>query len=434
MSEPTPSPFDDLLTRHRMLPGRQVAWALCGLLGLFLIWAAFAQLDEVAVADGEVIPQGQVKVIQHLEGGIVVALMVKPGSVVKTGDPLLQLDLATTAINRNELQIRIEASRLSMARLVAEAEGTELQFPADLEKRYPDLARAERDTHRARVAELNSNLAVIEQQRTQKTEEVRELEAKERSLQANLKLALEKFAMSKALLKDGLTPKMDHLQMESEVESLRGQMDVLSHTLPRSRAALQEYAHRAEEARLTFQRDASEQLANAKQNLARNLEFLNKADDQQMRTEIRSPIDGIVKNMRYVTIGGVVQAGAPIMEIVPTDEKLQIDVRLKPKDRGYVREGQKALVKISTYDYARYGGLEGVVTVVAPDASTDGSGQPYFQVIVETEQTWMGTSPGEFPISPGMQASADIHTGTRSVLDYLIRPVLKLKHEAFRER
>ncbi|WP_337995438.1 HlyD family type I secretion periplasmic adaptor subunit [Oleispirillum naphthae] len=427
--------LDALLARHAALPGRRLAWVVSGLVALFLFWAAFAPLDEVAVAEGEVIPQGQVKVVQHLEGGIVIALMVKPGSVVKAGDPLLQLDLASTAINRDELMVRIDSQRLAIARLAAEAEGKPLVFPPELEKRYPDLARAERDTHRARLAELQSTLSVLQQQHQQKTEEVRELEAKEHSVQTGLRLAQEKLAMSKSLLSEGLTSKMDHLQLQSEVESLRGQMSVLSHTLPRAKAALQESANRAEEARLSFRREASETLGTARMNLARNAEYMNKADDQQVRTEIRSPIAGIVKNMRYVTIGGVVQAGAPIMEIVPTDEKLQIDVRLMPKDRGYVRVGQKALVKISTYDYSRYGGLDGVVTVVAPDASTDAkTGQPYFQVIVETEQTWMGNTPGEFPISPGMQATADIHTGTRSVLDYLIRPVLKLKHEAFRER
>ncbi|MBN2751268.1 MAG: HlyD family type I secretion periplasmic adaptor subunit [Rhodospirillaceae bacterium] len=433
--EPPASPFDALMIKHASITGRHIAWSLCGLISVSLIWSAFAQLDEVAVADGEVIPQGQVKVIQHLEGGIVQELMVKPGSVVKIGDPLVQLDLASTAINRDELKVRIDGQRLSLARLTAEAENKPLVFPDDLEKRYPDLARAERDTHRARLAELQSSLSVLEQQHRQKTEEVQELEAKERSLKTSLRLAQEKFAMSKSLLSEGLTPKMEHLQLESEVESLRGQMSILSHTLPRSRAALQESANRAEEARLSFRREASEMLGTARMNLARNAEFMNKADDQQIRTEIRSPIDGIVKNMRYVTIGGVIQAGAPIMEIVPTDNKLQIDVRLKPKDRGYVRVGQKALVKISTYDYSRYGGLDGVVTDVAPDANTDNkTGQAYFQVIVETKQTWMGENPGEFPISPGMQATADIHTGTRSVLDYLIRPVLKLKHEAFRER
>lgn len=435
MPETASGALESLLSRHAALPGRRLAWGVSGLVGLFLIWAAFAPLDEVAVAEGEVIPQGQVKVIQHLEGGIIVKLMVKPGSVVKAGDPLLQLDLASTAINRDELLVRVDGQRLTIARLTAEAEDKPLVFPPGLEKRYPDLARSERDTHRARLAELQSTLSVLQQQHRQKTEEVRELEAKERSVQTALRLALEKLAMSKSLLSEGLTSKMDHLQLESEVESLRGQMSVLSHTLPRSKAALQESANRAEEARLSFRREASEALGTAQMNLARNLEYMSKADDQQVRTEIRSPIDGIVKNMRYVTIGGVVQAGASIMEIVPTDEKLQIDVRLMPKDRGYVQVGQKALVKISTYDYSRYGGLDGVVTVVAPDASTDPkTGQPYFQVIVETEQTWMGSTPGEFPISPGMQATADIHTGSRSVLDYLIRPVLKLKHEAFRER
>ncbi len=434
MTEHGPLTFNDLKARHSRVPARKIALGIAGLLGAWLAWAAFAQLDEVTVAEGDVIPQGQVKVIQHLEGGIITQMMVQPGTSVQTGTPLLQLDLAATAINRDELRLRNDGQKLTIARLQSEANATPLSLPEDLVKKHPMLASAERQTHQAKIRELESSLSVLKLQYQQKQEEYREQTAKNRSLQTSLKLAETKLQMSRELLRDGLTSKMDHLQQETEVEALRGELAILKHSLPRAKAALEEAQNRIEETRLAFQRQASEALSAAQLSLARTAELLSTADDQQLRTTIRSPIDGIVKNLRFVTIGGVVKPGDPIMEIVPINQKLLIDARLNPADRGYVRPGQPALVKISTYDYARYGGLTGKVISVAPDTSSNGSSPPYFQVMIETDQTWLGDNPGEYPITTGMLATVDIHTGTRSVLDYLIRPVLKLKHEAFRER
>jgi len=161
---------------------------------------------------------------------------------------------------------------------------------------------------------------------------------------------------------------------------------------------------------------------------------LSEATEQKIRADVRSPIDGIVKNLRFNTIGGVVQPGEAIMEIVPIGDNLVIEAKLTPTDRGYVAVGQSTTVKISTYDYARYGGLNGRVTMVAPDTSTDEDGAPYFRVLVETDKTYLGQRAGELPIVPGMEATVDIHTGTRTVLDYLLKPVLKMRDEAFRER
>ena len=175
-------------------------------------------------------------------------------------------------------------------------------------------------------------------------------------------------------------------------------------------------------------------MGEVEQNLARVAELLDEADEQGLRAEIKSPIEGVVKNMRYHTIGGVVSPGEAIMEIVPTGENLVIEARLNPVDRGYVREGQKATVKISSYDFARYGGLEGAVVMVAPDSSTDDRGQPFFRVVAKTEKTYLGDASGELPIMPGMEASVEIHTGQRTVMEFLVKPVLKLRHEAFRER
>lgn len=432
---PAPAPnLDALVQRHKAPPLRFVTWLIMGLIAAFLAWASVAQLDEVSVAMGEVAPQGRVKVVQHLEGGLIVDIFVVEGDEVRQGDPLMLLDLATAGVNRDEIQIRIDSLRLTRARLVAEAEGTPLVFPEAETERQPDLVRAERETHEARRNELQSSVSVLQQQVNQRGSEVRELEARSRAAAANLRLAREKLAMSASLLKEGLTARMDHLQLQAEVEDLQGTLNTLAESVPRARSALAESEARLNEIGLRFRREALEQIGETEMNLARNEDLLGRATDQQLRTEIRSPIDGIVKNMRHNTIGGVVRAGEPILDLVPSRDDLVVEARLNPVDRGYVREGQEATLKISTYDYARYGSLKGIVTLVAPDSTIPENDQPYFRVLVRPEKYYLGEQPGEYQITPGMEATVDIHTGTRSVLDYLIRPVLKLKHEAFRER
>ena len=186
-------------------------------------------------------------------------------------------------------------------------------------------------------------------------------------------------------------------------------------------------------ARIRFRREAREETGRVEQGIARLQELLAEATEQGVRAEIKSPIEGVVKNMRYNTIGGGVSPGEAIMEIVPTGDKLVVEAKLNPTDRGYVEEGQRAVVKVTTYDFVRYGGLDGAVLHVAPDSTTDQDGAPYFRVIVETDKTYLGEE-GQLPITPGMQATVDIHTGEKSVMDYLIKPALKLRHEAFRER
>ena len=177
-----------------------------------------------------------------------------------------------------------------------------------------------------------------------------------------------------------------------------------------------------------------DELGTVEVDLRRADELMTEATEQKGRAIIRSPIDGTVKNLRYNTIGGVVRPGEPIMEIVPQRDRLVIEARLDPVDRGYVRPGLTAIVKLSTYDYVRYGGLEGRVVRIAPDTDNSANGRTYFRVVVETDRTWLGAEKGAFPISPGMEATVDIKTGRRTVIDYLLRPILKLRSEAFRER
>lgn len=404
------------------------------LVAVFLLWAAFARLDEVAVAPGEVVPQGQIKTIQHLEGGLIEQIYVQEGDTVREDAPLVQLDLSAAVSNLEELQVRLDSLTLTRARLEAEATGSQPEFPAGIAERRPQLAASQQAAFEARRQELESSLAVLRGQVAQREQDIRETQARLDAAEESLGLAEERLAMSSDLLKDSLQAPLDHLEIERDVSSLKGEVASLKEVLPRAQAALAEARERVSELEFKFRREARELLGETETDIARVEELLIKAADQQTRTTIRSPTNGVVKNMRYNTLGGVVRPGEPIMDIVPTEDTLVIEARLKPIDRGFVNAGQKAVVKIDTYDFARYGGLEGEVQSVAPDSTVPEDAAPYFKVVVKTDRIWLGDRAENRLITPGMGATVDIHTGTRTVLDYFLRPVLKLKSEAFRER
>ncbi len=428
------SPLDGLLASHPLPTWRILAWPVIVLLMVGLTWAYFAELEEFAVVEGEVVPQGKVKTVQHLEGGIVEEIFVRDGDTVSEGDPLINLDLGSGGTNIEELQVRVDNALLVNARLNAEATGDILEFPADVAERRPSMVVTQRQTYEARISELESSLGILRDQVRQKELEVDELMAQQNAIATNSRLAQERLQLSASLLQEGLTARMEHLELEAEVQSLEGELNSINQSIPRAQSGVEEAQGRIEEAEARFRREAKEELSENEQSMDRVQELLDQANQQGVRAEIKSPADGIVQNMINNTIGGVVRPGEIILEIVPTGDALVIEARLNPTDRGYVELGQAALVKISTYDFARYGGLDGKVISVAPDSSTDEDGEPYFTVIVETDRSYIGSSEGELPITPGMQATVDIKTGTRSVVEYLIKPVLKLQHEAFRER
>ncbi len=434
MSTPGENTLESLQAESGRSGWRVFGWLVMALLVAGIVWAQLTQIDEVAVAPGEVVPRGQVKVIQHLEGGLIQNIFVAEGSQVKAGEPLLQLDLALTAVNPAELQVRLDGLLLTRVRLRAESENKKLVFPKDLRGRLPELEAAERETYAANVKTLNAAKAVLRKQLRQRELDIDELKATRAAVTNDLKLARRNLTMSEELLKDELTSKMEHLERVREVESLQGRLNSIDPTIPRATAALAETRERLREEDLKFRRAARDELGKTELSIARTRELLSEADKQVRRTEIRSPIDGTVKNLRYHTIGGVVRPSEPIMEIVPVSETLVIEAKLNPIDRGYVRTGQQALAKISTYDFVRYGGLDGTVVHIGADSSIGEDGVPYYKVIMETDRSHLGARAGELPILPGMQATVDIQTGSRSVLDFILKPLLRLKSEAFRER
>lgn len=427
--------LDSLVQRNPLPSVRPLAWVIMIVIGTAVVWAFLTRLDEVTIAQGEIVPQGQVRVVQHLEGGIIEDIYVTEGSVVKEGDSLVQIALPVSEVNREELQISLDGLMIKRARLEAEAGGSAFRPPDEAARRRPEVARAERQTFEARASELASSLSVLRSKIVQRELEIKEFEARRRALTTDLGLASENLAISAVLLATDLTPRVEHLGLERDVESLKGQIEAVDAAIPRAESSLVEARERERELVLKYRREAAEEVGKAEVAIERARELLSEATEQAGRTDIRSPIDGIVKKMRYNTIGGVIQGGEPILEIVPSHEDLVVEARLNVVDRGYVVLGQKAVIKVSTYEYVRYGGIEGEVILIAPDATVDdSSGETYFRVVVRPEKPYVGDDAGDLPITPGMEATIDIHTGQKTVMDYLIKPVLKLRHEAFRER
>ena len=427
------SKLDDLV-RRTPVPYRRLGRVVFILLLGLGVWAYFAELEEVAIAYGEVAPQGQVKVIQHLEGGIIQRIFVAEGDGVAAGDPLIQLEITATGASREEMSLRLDSLTLIRARLDAEARGGKPDFPQDVARRRPALLANEIKKFDAHKAEIEGRLKVLNEQAIQRELAVVELRTERNSATHALTISREMFAMSADLLADGLTPKIKHLELQRDVMELEGGLAMIEAAIPRAEAAHAEARERIAEERLIVRSAALDALGKAELSVAQTREALARVTDTLRRTEILSPIDGIVKSLRYNTIGGVVAPGEAIMEIVPTGDNLVIEAKLDPTDVGYVRVGQPTVVKITTYDFARYGGLDGEIINISADSYTDQNGATYFRVVAKTNKNYLGDRPGDFQISPGMQAQIDIHTGSKSVMTYLLKPVLKLKNEAFRER
>jgi membrane fusion protein, adhesin transport system len=428
------NPLDDLVRDNPIKVSHKLVWAVMILLASAVGWSYFITLPEYAVAIGSVVPQSQIKVVQHLEGGIVQDIFVADGDSVSKGDPLIQLDLANSGLNREDLQVRLDSFVLTRARLKAESTGRDMIMPKEESERRPLQASAELNELDSRRSELESTLTVQKRQVEQAKLAIKGFEEQKKALQNDLDIANKKLATSASLLAAQLVTKQSHQEKESAVVQLQGQISAINVEIPKARSAHDEAKERLRELTLKFRREATGLSSEIEQKIASVQELLSQASEQRLRTEIVSPIDGVIKNLAFNTVGGVVKAGEPIMQVVPTSETLVIEVNLAPEDRGYVKVGQKALVKVTSYDFIRYGGLDGFVTHISPDSDLDEQGSPYFLVKVSTERSYLGTKEGDLPITPGMQASVDIKTGDKSVMEYLVRPVLKIRYEAFHER
>ena len=411
---------------------RRVVWISAGTIFVLLIWANFAVLDEVTRGEGKVIPSRQVQVLQSLDGGIVSEILVKEGQAVRTGDLLLKVDPTRMVSSLRENRSQYLSLLAKGARLRALAEGSRFVPPPEVTKDAPDISEQERALYESRRAELDATIGVARQQLSQRTQELVSVRAKREQASQSFNLTARELEMTRPLAKSGAISDVELLRLERDVARYRGERDSANSDIPRLESSISEATRKLQEVELTFRNNARSELSETNAKLNALSEGSTALEDRVKQTDIRSPVNGTVKQLKINTVGGVVQPGKDVIEVVPSDDALVLEARVLPKDIAFLRPGQKALVKFTAYDFATYGGLDATLEHISADTVVDEKGNAFFLVRVRTLSTSIGTQ--QFPIIPGMVAEVDILTGKKSVLSYLLKPILRAKAKAMTER
>ncbi len=407
---------------------------ICFLLGSFLVWTHFAILDEVTRGTGQVIPSQRVQVIQNLEGGILEETLVRENQIVEKGDILVRISNEMAQSTLKDTASQALSHEAAIARLKAEAAGTEPGFSEELRTKAPALIRDQMDIYRARMNQLNQEMNILRSQYTQRVQEANEMSIRKSQVASDLKLAQEQLDIARPLVEKKVYPRVEYLTLERSVSSLRGDLQTLSVAIPRTQQAAQEIKERQAQRLAEFKALALQEMNKHQTELESKLHALSAGQDRVTRTDVRSPVRGTIKQVILNTAGGVVKPGEPILEIVPLDDTLLIEANIKPADIAFLHPGQKAMIKITAYDFSIYGGLEGAVEQISADTIENQKGESFYKVKLRTKAAAIVYRGGNLPIIPGMTASVDILTGKKSVLDYLLKPILKAKENALRER
>lgn len=402
-------------------------------LGLAVAWAAYAKVDEVSVAVGEVLPSGSIRVVQHLEGGIVDAIMVADGSLVEQGQVLVRLAPAEPEADRAQMRAR-EASLLLTAARIRAFIGEEPVALASVAPGFPDLAANEQVMLDAATKARDEQRRVLELAVAQAESEVAILQRQRETAVAQLAIVTEELGMRETLMKAQLQSKIVYLETERERSRIQGEIAALDARVYQARGAIAEAEGRRVELDAKLADEAVDALGRVTAELAEVRANLARLEDRVARLDVVAPVRGIVKGLAITTVGGVVRPGEPIMEIVPVDDTLVAEARLSTRDVGHVGAGYPAAIKVTAYDFARYGSVPGEVIDVSASTFQGEDGVPYYKAIVALAADHVGTEAGRNMILPGMTVQVDINTGTRTVLDYLLKPVEATLEQALRER
>jgi adhesin transport system membrane fusion protein len=423
-------PFIGPAIKHRkpMTGARMIIVASAVAFGLFLIWASLAQVDEVTRGQGKVIPSSKLQVITAADPATVSEMLVRSGQRVHKGELLARLDNPESTSQLGQLEAETQSLQARSSRLTSEGTG-QATACAGTDCAGEDALRSVRESAvRSKVAALNASA-------DQARREAGEAAATIQSLSGSLGLALKQVSMLEPLAAKHIVPETDLMDKRREVIDLQGRIAGAREQQGKAMAAVREAQAQASQASFEFRQSALDERSQINAKIAVNEQSLRGAQNKQNRTEIRSPVDGVVNDVQVTTIGGYVQPGQKIMEVVPLGEKLLVETRVKPSDIAFIKVADRALVKVTAYDFSTYGGLDGRVVQVSADSIYDeNEKQAYFTVIVETDKAYLTARGVRMPITPGMMTDTQIITGRKSILTYLLKPVLKARSEALRER
>jgi adhesin transport system membrane fusion protein len=412
-----------------------VLWGAVLFVVAFFVWAAFANIGESTVGEGRVIPSGQIQVVQNLEGGIVSEIKVRVGDVVRKNDVLLVIDDTRYLSSAKENTAKDSALVAKIARLSAEVQGTNFIVPAQVAKSNPDLARRELDLYRSRQAEFTANTSALRQQIDQRTQEIVEKRSRVKQITASLGMLNQTIAMMRPVVRDGAMSQIELLAKEREANDLKGELDSSNINIPRLEAAVAEARSKLQSYEAKFRADAFAELNAARAEQEGTSATGVALKDRVERAVVRSPVNGTIKTVKVTTVGGVVQPGSDMVEIVPAEDSLLVEARVKPKDIAFLRPGQDALVKLTAYDFSIYGGFPAKLDYISADSVLDEKKQEsYYLVRVRTTGNGPTRDGKPLAIMPGMTATVHIQTGEKTFLQYLLKPIIKTKELAFRER
>lgn len=399
----------------------------------FILWAALTVVDEVATASGEIIPSGQVQAIQHLEGGILSELLVRDGDSVEQGQTLFRLDPASSLAELEQVRARNAALTLKTERLRAIIEERKPDFSI-IGAKYTALVSDQRALYRGQIDAHVNRRAVLKNQIRQRNAELETSKEQEATFRRNLELTEEELQLYEKMFRKGISSRTVYLNSRREVNLARGDLSRVKGERNQTNEAISELESRILELDTNLKEDSLLELGEATSEIAEINQALKKLEDRFRRLEVVAPVRGIIKGMTVHTLGGVIAPGEVVLEIVPLDQELVAEVHITSRDIGHIRRGQPVKVKVVTYDFARYGGISGNLTKISATTFLDEEGVPFYKGVVTLDRGYVGTNPRENRVSAGMTVQADIQTGDKTLLQYLLKPVYNAVNQSFRER
>ncbi len=413
------------------LRARALLYGVAIVLCILLMWAALAKVDEVARGEGRVIPSQQLQVIQSYDGGVVEEILVHEGQEVNKGDLLLRIDSTRFVSTFRENRAEFLSLQARSARLVALTTHAPFVLPDELMKAAPDIAEHERTLYESNRKELEEQINIATSQLEQREQELREVRAKLVQVTRTLELANQELTVTKPLLTSGAVSEVEILRLEGTVSNAQGARQQTLAQEQRLQSAVEESQGKLREVELMESNKWRAELSETLAKLSSLSETSTGLADKIKFAEIRAPVHGTVQRLYTNTVGGVVQPGHEVVEIIPLDDALLIEAKVAPKDIAFLHPGQKAIVKFTAYDFAIYGGLTGTLEHISADTMKDDKENVFYLVRVKTDRSGFDAS---LPIIPGMTTQVDILTGKKTVLSYLLKPVLRAKQNALTER
>ena len=429
--------MSELEAAHHMRPNKAAILlfiTIIALVACVFTWSAISQVEEITRAQGQVVPSQDIQVVQSLEGGVLEELLVREGQLVEKGDVLMRISDVQFASQERGTQARSLSLRAKKARLQAEARGLDFELPQEVLQDAPQIAANEKSLYESRQNELKNPYAILDDRISKASAEIAETKAQISRLSNSKKLLGDELEITKEMVRKRAVPKIEEIRLTREISDVSGQINANTQRRRALEAELQ-VARKERASQLDkFQSQALGELNEVETEIAGLKENLTSISDRVDRAELRAPVTGTVNRIAIKTIGGVVEPAARLVEIVPLDDELKIIAKVQPNEIAFIRPGQPAKVKITAYDPQKYGSLDGELVRIGASSVRDGEGNAFFEIEVRTLKNYMGDEKNPLPITPGMVADVEVITGKRTILEYLMKPILRAKNRAFTER